>query len=534
MPKQLASTSNQVLVDYNKISSEKSYTPEVQGHKTQPSDSSTGNGRIRRALALTCVGLACATVYNFATRSAPPTAEIANTNTSPDFPTTSEATVTLAKQEITEDPQPQFFFNSNNLIPAAPAPSEVPFVEVERIDDFLPLPGPAASAPLTSPVPLTAAEPELANDYSQEPSQILVVIEKGDTLSGVLANQDLSSAEIAKVVALPEVTEHLTNIRPGQEILINLDGGRRLTGIIRQVSLTDTLTITREADNKFSAKLDVKPLNKQVKLAELTMESSLFIDGARAGLSESVIMDLYSIFQWTVDFNREVRAGDRLTVLHEAYYKDGEKVKDGNILAAEYHSARNIHSAYRHVSDGKTGYYDAKGQSLKKQFLRNPVKARITSRFNLKRKHPIRHTIRAHKGVDYGAPTGTPVTSAGDGRVLFAGVRGSYGNVIEIQHGDRHSTLYAHLNNFAENLKAGKRVSQGEVIGYVGRTGLATGPHLHYEFRVDGVHHDPQKVELGGSIPLEPEQLARFKLEIQPLRAHLASVRQDDDTLAMR
>ena len=136
--------------------------------------------------------------------------------------------------------------------------------------------------------------------------------------------------------------------------------------------------------------------------------------------------------------------------------------------------------------------------------------------------------------MDYGAPTGTPISSAGDGRVIYAGPRGTYGNTIEIQHGDRYTTLYAHLHNFPENIKKGTRVKQGQVIGYVGKTGMATGPHLHYEFRVDGIHRDPQKVKLGGSSPLEAEELAVFKDSIEPLRAQLAAIRTNSDTLAMR
>ena len=219
--------------------------------------------------------------------------------------------------------------------------------------------------------------------------------------------------------------------------------------------------------------------------------------------------------------------------IRDRFSKNGKLVKNGNILAAEYRASNEAHSAYRHVRNGQRTYFDANGESLKKQFLRNPIKARITSRFNLARKHPIRHTIRAHKGVDYGAPIGTAISAAGDGRVVFMGVRGGYGNTVEIQHGDRYTTLYAHLSRFPKRLKQGARVSQGQVIGYVGKTGLATGPHLHYEFRIDGIHHDPQKVELPGSSPLEQQELIAFKQRIQPLKAQLASLKQDNETLAM-
>ncbi|OED44967.1 hypothetical protein AB833_00325 [Chromatiales bacterium (ex Bugula neritina AB1)] len=526
------------MVDYNKIGCQKE--PDSTGSpKSKAGKGPEGNGRIRKSLAIGCGVLACLTAYSHFSDANVVNEQTAEKENSLALDALKEVLISqeeLIAQLDAQEPvksEPQFFFN-NNLSPAPLPAVEVPFDEVEKIDDFLPAPGLVADTPLKSPIPLTAAESELANDYSQEPSQILIEVEKGDTLSGLLAKQDLSSAEIAEITALPEVQKYLTKLRPGQEIKVDLDGARNLTKITRDVSLTEQLIVARETDNKFVANLKIEPLEKTVHLAELTLESSLFNDGEKAGLSESMIMELYSIFQWTVDFNREVRTGDRLTLLHETFYKDGRKIKDGKILAAEYQSARNLHTAYRHASNGQTGYYDSKGRSLEKQFLRNPVKARITSPFNPKRKHPILHVIRAHKGVDYGAPIGTAVASVGAGTVSFAGVRGSFGNMIEIQHGDKHSTLYAHLDRLAPKMKQGQKVSQGQVIGYVGQTGAATGPHLHYEFRINGVHHDPQKVALGGSVPLAPEQLAKFKTQIQPLREQLASVRQNGDTLAMR
>lgn len=508
-------------------------------------DSARGNGRIRLALAICSTAVIGATLLKLgfsdehspsATTAKTKTTETAATPAQPlvaasgNLATTGTISPSLTQPADTT-PAPQFLFASQPALPAVVAVEDVPFLEVDLIDDGVPL---NSEVVVGNAVPFTAAAPEIANDYSQEPSTILLEVQKGDTLSGMLSAHGLTNVEIASLANLDHVKKYMTNLLPGQEIKLELDGSRRLTSMARQIDLEKTLHVSRIQDNQFEATLDVKPLEKSLKVAELTLESSLFLDGAKAGLSESVIMELYSIFQWTVDFNREVRAGDKLLVLHEAYLKDGVQVKDGNILAAEYHSSKDVYNAYRHAADDKIGYYDSKGRSLEKQFLRNPVKARITSRFNLKRKHPILHTIRAHKGVDYGAPTGTPVSSAGAGRVIFAGPRGSYGNTVEIQHGDRYTTLYAHLHKFPNNIKKGTRVKQGQVIGYVGRTGQATGPHLHYEFRVDGIHRDPQKVKLGGSSPLGKDELLVFKQSIEPLRAKLAAVRTNSDTLAMR
>ena len=502
-----------------------------------------GNGRIRKMLVLGVVAIAGTIFFNTFFSEAPDshqTASHTEGTLEQQQPEAIQESSSHSTQAIAPDTQvaiatPNFIFNSHNEAIQADLPTQgdVPLVEVDSIDDAVPV-ALDIDGQSGNPAPLVVATPELANDYTREPSQILLKIVKGDTLSGVLAEQGLSQQEIGSIVTLPEVEKFLVNLRPGQEIEVNLDATRRLTAIRRAIDLEKTLFVERQPDNIFSARVDLNPLEKNLQLAEVELKSSLYLDGAQANLTEAMIMDLHSIFQWSVDFKRDVRAGDQLSVLYEAYYKDGKKVMDGNILAAEYQSAAEIHKAYRHSIGDKASYYDSSGQSLQKRFLRNPIKARITSKYNLKRKHPIRHTIRAHRGVDYGARTGTPVHSVGDGQVIFAGVKGSYGNTVEIQHGKRYTTLYAHLSKFPEKMKKGSRVSQGDVIGFVGSTGLATGPHLHYEFRVDGKHHDPQKVKLPGGNPLVDADLLAFKESIRSLDARFASLRSESDTLAMR
>ena len=542
---------NLVLVDYKNTTVMQAENTDVPTHKRgggveQSSrterDGVEGNGRIRKVLILGVVAIAGTLIFNAVSSDDPTHNQTAVQDTQkqqqPEQPKAATQSSSGEPAVIRPDIEvavatPNFIFNSHvNAVPEElPAQGDVPLVEVEAIDDAVPA---TADAEPVNPAPLVVAAPELANDYTQEPSQIVLKVVKGDTLSGMLSDQGLSQQEIGAIVALPEVKDHLVNIRPGQEIEVNLDANRRLTHIRRVIDLEKTLVVERQPDNVFLAALDTKPLDKNLQLAEVNLQSSLYLDGADANLSEAMIMDLHSIFQWSVDFKRDVRSGDQLAVLYEAFYKDGEKVMDGNILAAEYRSAAKTHRAYRHVVGKRASYYDQTGQSLQKRFLRNPIKARITSRFNLKRKHPILHTIRAHKGVDYGARTGTPVHSAGDGRVIFAGVKGGFGNTVEIQHGKRYTTLYAHLSKFPENMKTGSRVSQGDVIGFVGSTGFATGPHLHYEFRVDGVHQDPQKVKLPGGNPLIDGELLAFKESIRNLDARFASLRSESDTLAMR
>ena len=509
-----------------------------------PGTAADGNGRIRKMLVLGVVAIAGTIFFNtfFSdTSDRQQTASHTEETLQQQQPKAVQESSSHSTQAIAPDTQvaiatPNFIFNSHNESIQADLPTQgdVPLVEVDSIDDAVPVALHTDGQSSGNPAPLVVAAPELANDYTREPSQILLKVVKGDTLSGVLSGHGLSQQEIGSIVTLPEVEKYLVNLRPGQEIEVNLDATRRLTAIKRVIDLEKTLFVERHPDNIFSARVDLNPLDKNLQLAEVELKSSLYLDGAEANLTEAMIMDLHSIFQWSVDFKRDVRAGDQLSVLYEAYYKDGKKVMDGNILAAEYQSSAETHRAYRHTVGDKASYYDASGQSLQKRFLRNPIKARITSKYNLKRKHPIRHTIRAHRGVDYGARTGTPVHSVGDGQVIFAGVKGSYGNTVEIQHGKRYTTLYAHLSKFPENMKKGSRVSQGDVIGFVGSTGLATGPHLHYEFRVDGKHHDPQKVKLPGGSPLVDSDLLAFKQSIRTLDARFASLRSENDTLAMR
>ncbi len=257
---------------------------------------------------------------------------------------------------------------------------------------------------------------------------------------------------------------------------------------------------------------------------QITVEGSLFASAKRAGLSDKLIMDLAHIFAWDIDFAQDIKPHDSFQILYEEKYVEGVKVGTGNILAATFKGQQKQHSAIRFTTrDGQTDYYTANGVPVRKAFIRTPVKfSRVSSPFNLHREHPVLHKIRAHKGVDYAAPRGTPVKAAGDGVLHFIGRQGGYGKVIEIQHGQRYSTLYAHLANFAPKLREGMRVKQGQVIGTVGSTGLATGPHLHYEFRIDGVHHNPITVALPQSSPITAQDRHRFFAHAELLLNHMA------------
>jgi murein DD-endopeptidase MepM/ murein hydrolase activator NlpD len=254
---------------------------------------------------------------------------------------------------------------------------------------------------------------------------------------------------------------------------------------------------------------------------------SLFVDGRKAGLSDAQIMELANLFGWDIDFALELQKGDRFEVVYDELWVDGEKLRNGPILAAEFINRGKVYRAVRYTDrQGETHYYSPDGYAKKRAFIRTPVKfTRISSRFTRKRWHPVLKRWRSHKGVDYAAPEGTPVKATGNGRVTFIGRKGGYGKVIFLHHGSRYTTVYGHLSRFARGLKTGSKVKQGQIIGYVGHTGLATGPHLHYEFRINGVHRNPLTVKLPKSIRLPKKELARFRRQIQPMVAQLDELR---------
>jgi murein DD-endopeptidase MepM/ murein hydrolase activator NlpD len=254
------------------------------------------------------------------------------------------------------------------------------------------------------------------------------------------------------------------------------------------------------------------PLEIRTRTASATIDSSLFQAAADADLDDRVAFDLAEIFQYDIDFVLDIQQGDRFTVVYEEVFQDGTRLRTGNILAAKFVNEGREYRAVRYVDDqGHGEYFTPDGRSLRKAFIRAPVQfSRISSRFNPSRRHPVLNTIRAHRGVDYAAPVGTPVRAAGEGRVRFVGRQGGYGNVIELEHGSGVVTVYGHLSRFAAQLRRGQRIELGKVIGFVGQTGLATGPHLHYEYRIRGVHKNPQTVPLPDALPIPAGELERF------------------------
>jgi murein DD-endopeptidase MepM/ murein hydrolase activator NlpD len=352
-------------------------------------------------------------------------------------------------------------------------------------------------------------------------SSIEVIVGRNDTLERIFRRLELSLQDLASLRAMPELRAYLDRLRPG-DLLTFVLRGDELFALERRLSPSDTLKIER-ADSGFATDVVVNPLEREIRTTTGTITNSLFRAAQQAGLSDTSALAIAEIFAWDIDFVLEIQPGDSFTVTHEALSQDGEPVGDGDILAVEFVNAGRRFRAVRYVDpEGRTAYFTPDGQSLRKAFLRAPVEfSRISSQFNLYRRHPVLNRIRAHRGVDYAAPIGTPVRAAGDGRVRFVGQQGGYGKVIELDHAGGVLTVYGHLSRFAKGLSRGDRVTQGEVIGYVGMTGLATGPHLHYEYRVRGVHMNPQTVPLPTADPVPPALLADFRERTTPLVASL-------------
>lgn len=353
-----------------------------------------------------------------------------------------------------------------------------------------------------------------------------VTVRPGDNLSTLFKKAGFGANEMYPMIHGIKPNKTLDRLMPGDELEFLAESGELLK--LRHVKSPLVSTLITKKDNSYTVeKVERTPDTRQV-YKQATIEQSLFLAGQAAGLSQSKIMELAGIFGWDVDFVLDIRKGDSFRVIYEELLLDGEVIKDGKIVAAEFINQGKAFQAIRYTdSKGQSNYYTPEGDSMRKAFLRTPVDfARISSRFNPNRKHPIFKTKRPHRGVDYAASTGTPIKSAGDGKVVFAGTKGGYGKAVIVQHGQKYTTLYAHMSRIKPGMKRGKRVSQGQTIGYVGSTGYATGPHLHYEFRVNGVHRNPLTVPLPQAKPLPKSEVAKFKPISSKMLAQLDTYKQ--------
>ena len=339
----------------------------------------------------------------------------------------------------------------------------------------------------------------------------------GDSLSTIFRRVGLSPAVLHRVMSSGPLAEQLTHIFPGHQLSFTTTSDNHLVQLDYASGPLETLQFTLEGDSFIGQKLNREPQRLST-YKKGVIDHSLFVASQRAGLADEVTMRLAQIFQWDIDFVLDIRKGDEFHVLYEELYLGEKFIGNGRILAAEFVNRKKTHQAILYTNEtGEEHYYNPAGESMRKAFLRAPVSfSRISSNFNLRRKHPLFKTNKPHRGIDYAAPKGTPVVAAGDGRVVQASKNAASGNYIILQHGEQFTTKYLHLSKFARNLSKGKRVKQGETIGYVGRTGWATGPHLHYEFVVNGTHRNPRTVKLPNATPVPNAERARFVDQTSP------------------
>lgn len=348
-------------------------------------------------------------------------------------------------------------------------------------------------------------------------------VRRDDTLASLMERLNIRNAEAIDFLRHDRDASALASqLRPGRSIQAQTSQHGELLKLQYDLDSNSTLTIERTASG-YQAKTGEPLLETHQVLKSAEITSSLFAATDAADIPDAVALQLADIFSSDIDFHSDLRRGDHFVVVYEANYNNGELSKTGQVLAAEFVNDGQTYRAvlYRNA-DGQSSYYTPEGKSLRKSFLRSPLEfTRISSGFSLGRFHPILQTIRAHKGTDFAAPTGTRVKAPADATVSFVGVKNGYGNVIVLQHQNGISTVYGHLSRFAQGLRKGVKVAQSDIIGYVGMTGLATGPHLHYEFLVNGENRDPQKIALPEALPITAKYQADFAAKSAALTAQL-------------
>ncbi|MCC7091951.1 MAG: peptidoglycan DD-metalloendopeptidase family protein [Nitrosomonas sp.] len=351
-------------------------------------------------------------------------------------------------------------------------------------------------------------------------------IRRGDTITAILNRLDINDQDSTDFLQAARGSRAMRQLKPGQTIYAQKTAdGELLT--LRYLFGNEELFLMEKTDDEFKMTEQAIDLDAQIHMKSGVINSSLFASTDGVGIPNHIATQLTEIFASDIDFYRDVRRGDRFTIVYETTSSNGKNAKNGRVLAAEFVNKGKSHQAiYFKASNGADGYYSPEGESLRKDFLLSPLAfSRVSSGFNKARFHPILKEWRAHKGIDYAAPTGTPVRATSNGIVAFSGSQRGYGNLVVLKHNGKFETAYGHLSRFASGLTKGKRVNQGEVIGYVGSTGMATGPHLHYELRVDGLQRDPTKLALPTAPPISKKDMNAFHITTQSLMARLNIMR---------
>lgn len=365
-------------------------------------------------------------------------------------------------------------------------------------------------------------------------------VKSGETLSDIIQDYGFIH-EFKHILAMGKKDlKKLSNLKTDRPIEL-LSKDKSLQKITYHSSVTQRIIVAKQEDGGFQFIEETLPVDKSTAYVSASIENSLYLSGKKAGMSDKLVIEMATILGWDIDFAYDIRDGDYFTLIHEEEYLQGAKISDGKILALHFFNAGKHYYIVRyHDKNNRDSYYTLEGKNVRKAFLRSPLDfAYISSHFNLKRMHPVLHKARAHKGVDYAARRGTPIRASGDGKIVLRKRYGGYGKTVMIQHGRTYKTLYAHMSRFSKNQRLGSYIKQGRVIGYVGSTGLSTGPHLHYEFHVNGVARNPLKVKLPDAKALAKSEMPRFRSQTQRLRhqlnlltkAHVASLPSPKNTI---
>lgn len=404
----------------------------------------------------------------------------------------------------------------------------------------------AGNAPIDSPTPVQTAEtsvtaaPPAISDTKQYPLKLSLKLQNGDTLGALLGDAGISSDEAHIVVAALRKHFDPRKITAGKDIEVQIDkhpsdpSKLALQSMFIPVSVTSSLEVTRSKNDTFAVKKLEAKVERKLAHAGGKITSSLYETAADAGLPVGLVGSLINAYSYDVDFQRDIKDGDEISVLYEKLQTEkGESVGTGNVVYAELTLGDRKQRIYRFTdSSGSSDYYNEKGESVRKGLLRTPINgAKITSRFGM-RKHPIMGYSKMHRGVDFGAPTGTPIYAAGDATVDFVGTKGGYGNYLRLKHNSSYSTAYAHISRFASGIRQGGKVRQGQIIAYVGSTGASTGPHLHYEVMVGGAQVNPANVKFKTGNVLGGKELAAFRKNMEQVKATVASLTKPETKVA--
>jgi len=398
---------------------------------------------------------------------------------------------------------------------AAPEPDSTDFSEIVNLSL------PKLPAPLSVPTEITASVTQ--SQLGLEPaSWKSVTVRPGQTLDAIFRQQGYSVALLHRILALNNDTKGLTRIRPGDVFDFRADDAGELAEMRYPLDEARYLIVRQLGEELFAETLQ-REIATEVAETEGIIDSSLFVAGKKAGLSDAMVMKLANIFGWDIDFVLDIREGDRFMLVYEKLYREGEFLREGEILAATFINQDERFQAIRFDDGENTGYFAPDGRNMRKAFLRAPLNfSYISSGFNPRRMHPVLKRIRPHNGIDYYAPRGTPVYAAGSGTVTRSGYSAANGHHVFIKHAGSIETKYLHFTK--RMVKQGQKVKQGQTIGTVGSTGLATGPHLHYEFVVNGVHRNPRTVPLPKVEPLKGGSLLAFQSRAAPLLTQLSRI----------